>query len=97
MRPARRPGKRKREKAYPAVQARKTPRIVVAAATTTLLPSHRANGWSVITETKFENDQWPGHGATARSRSTHVGLAGRSAMARLCPPENAIETTQRIG
>src|SRR5512147_391545 len=97
MRPARRPGKRKRENAYPAVQARKTPRIVVAAATTTLFPSQRANGWSVMTETKFEKDQWSGHGATARSRSSQVGSGGRSAMARACPPENAIETTQRIG
>src|SRR3954469_20273926 len=95
--PARRAGKRKREKAYAEVQARNTPRKVVSAATMTLLSSHVANGWSAKTERKFSAEKCLGQGAMARNRSSAVAWAGRSAIARLWLPEKAIARTQRIG
>src|SRR6476619_6237284 len=95
--PTRRPGNLKREKAYAAVQERKTPAMVLKTATTVLLRTQRANGWSVITETKFEADQCSGKGMTARSRSLNCGSAGRSAMARLCLPEKAMLMTHSTG
>ena len=79
------------------MQARKTPSTVVKIATRALLRIQRANGWSVITETKFEAETFSGQGITARSRSMARGFAGRSAMARLCLPENAMLKTQKTG
>ncbi len=79
------------------MQARKTPTIVVAAATIALFRSQRANGCCVITEVKFAIEIVVGHGTSVRSRSRTVGFAGRSTNIRLCCPENAMVRTQRIG
>ena len=79
------------------MQARKTPSSVVKIATSALLSIQRANGWSLITEVKFETESFSGQGTTARSRSPAVGVGGRSAMARLCLPEKAMLNTQSTG
>src|SRR5512144_894743 len=88
--PTRWPGKRKRENAYAAKQARATPMTAVSAATIALFTIQRAKGWSVNTETKFEADQRAGHGRIARNRSRNVGSGGTSAIARFCRPEKAM-------
>jgi hypothetical protein len=97
MRPVRRPGKRNREKAYPAVEARNTPTTVVAAATTAEFSSQRPKGWSANTPAKLDSEISLGQGMMARSRSKKVGSAGSSTKARVCWPENATVSTQRIG
>jgi hypothetical protein len=95
--PTRFPGKLNRENAYAAVQARKTPRTVVAAATIALFKSHKPKGWSVKTDVKFDTENSAGHGIIPRIRSIRVAFDGTSAIARLCLPEKAIEKTHRIG
>jgi len=79
------------------VLARTTPRMVVAAATMTLLSSQRANGWSANREWKLETDRCAGQGMMARSRVRNPAPAGTSTIARLCPPDRATVSTQRIG
>jgi len=79
------------------VLARKTPRTVVARDTRALFSIQRRNGWSPKTDVKFAREKRAGHGTMARRRSQASGSCGRSAMARLWPPESAMVTTQRSG
>jgi hypothetical protein len=79
------------------VQARKTPRKVVSAATRMLLSIQRPNGWSANSDRKLASDRCSGQGTTARSRSRKPAFDGTLVIARLWPPENAMVSTQRMG
>ena len=56
-----------------------------------------ANGWSVITETKFDPEKCSGQGSTARRRSSRVAPSGTLAMDRVRCPEKAMLTTHSSG